>query len=175
MTESLSYPIGRHVAKPAYSAAERAQLLDRLAAQPAAMAAVLDGLAAAAYERPYRPGGWTVRQLVHHVADSHLNMFIRVKFALTMDQPTIMPYDENAWAQLPDVAAVDPAQSVVLLTALHARIVAVFRALAPEQFTRGLLHPENGRMTVEQVLAMYAWHGDHHIAHIRTFREREGL
>lgn len=175
MTEPLSYPIGRHQSQPTYTAAERAVLIDRLAAQPAALAAALSGLPDAALETPYRPGGWTVRQLVHHVADSHINMCIRVKFALTEFEPTIMPYDQDQWVLLPDATSVDPAVSVALLSALHVRMVAIFRSLIPEQFQRGLMHPENGRMTIEQVLALYAWHGDHHIAHITSLRQREGF
>jgi uncharacterized damage-inducible protein DinB len=172
MDRSLSYPIGEHVPKASYAPAERAALIARLAAQPAALAAALSGLDAAAFEQPYRPGGWTVRQVVHHVADSHINMFIRVKFALSVNEPTIMPYDQDAWVAHPDVAAVPPMVSVTLLASLHERLVALFRALTPEQFSRALMHPENGRMTIEQVLALYAWHGDHHIAHITGFRTR---
>jgi hypothetical protein len=175
MTEHLSYPIGRHDAQPSYSAGERAAFIARLAAQPAALAASISGLPDAAWAMPYRPGGWTVQQVVHHVADSHVNMFIRVKFALSEDEPTVKPYDQDAWVQHADVLALSPLVSVALLAALHDRLVALFRALTPGQFTRGLLHPENGRMTIEQVLALYAWHGDHHIAHIGAFRQREGL
>ena len=173
--ETLSYPIGRHVAKPSYSAEERAALIDRLAAQPAALAASLSGLSDESLEHPFRAGGWTVRQMVHHVADSHVHMYIRAKFALSDDEPTVRPYDQDTWVQHPDVAAVAPMVSVALLAALHERCVALYRALTPEQFARGIMHPENGRMTVEQILAMYAWHGDHHIAQITAMRERERL
>jgi uncharacterized damage-inducible protein DinB len=175
MTDAVSYPIGRHTPQPAYSADDRKLLVARLAAQPAALAAALSGLSEDALQRPYRPGGWTVRQLVHHVADSHVNMFIRVKFALSEDEPTIKPYDQDGWVQQGDVEAVSPMVSVALLSALHERVVALFRSLTPGQFTRGLVHPENGRMTLEQVLALYAWHGEHHIAQVVAFRTREGV
>ena len=174
MDRSLSYPIGEHVPQASYSASEREGFIARLAAHPAALAAALAGLSDSAFEQPYRPGGWTVRQVGHQVADSHINMFIRVKFALSVNEPTIMPYDQDAWVTQPDVAAVPPMVSVALLASLHERLVALFRALTPEQFSRALMHPENGRMTVEQVLALYAWHGDHHIAHITAFRGRAG-
>jgi uncharacterized damage-inducible protein DinB len=174
VTDPLSYPIGEHQAQPTYTPDERAANIARLAAQPAALAASLSGLPAHAFAHPYRPGGWTVQQLVHHVADSHVNMFMRVKLALSEHEPTIKPYDQDAWVEQPDVQSVAPMVSVALLAALHERVVALLRALTPEQFTRGLMHPDNGRMTVEHVLALYAWHGDHHIAHITALRQREG-
>ena len=170
---TLSYPIGEHAKKSSYSSDERVGFITRLAAQPAALAAAVSGLSDAAFERPYRDGGWTVRQLVHHLADSHLNMFIRVKLTLSEHEPTIKPYDQDAWVQQADVTAVSPMVSVALMSTLHERAVALFRALSAEQFSRALIHAENGRMTIEQVLALYAWHGDHHIAHITSFRARE--
>ena len=172
---TLSFPIGQHVAQAAYSAEERKTNIARLAGQPAALAAALSGLAEDGFARPYRPSGWTVQQLVHHIVDSHVNMFVRVKLALSEDEPIIKPYDQDAWVLQPDVAAVAPMVSVALLSALHERVVALYRALTAEQFARGIMHPENGRMTVEQILAMYAWHGDHHIAQITAMRERERL
>ena len=174
MDRSLSYPIGEHTALASYSAEQRVGLIAQLAAQPAALAAAVSGMPDASWALPYRPDGWTVRQLVHHVADSHINMFIRVKFALSEDEPTVKPYDQDVWVQHADVALVSPMVSIALLSTLHERAVALFRALTPEQFVRGLMHPENGRMTIEQVLALYAWHGDHHIAQIRSFRGRTG-
>ncbi len=173
MSDALSYPIGKHVRRPDYTADERTAFIDRLAAQPAALAAAFAALTDEQVAQPYRPGGWTVRQLVHHVADSHLNMFVRVKLALSEDEPTIKPYDQDAWVAQADVDAVSPSVSIALLSALHERAVALFRSLSPDQFARGLMHPENGRMTIEQVLALYAWHGDHHIAHVS--RVRQGL
>ena len=175
MSDTLSYPIGRHAKQATYTPKERVALITRFAAQPSALAAAVSGMTDASWEQPYRPGGWTIRQLVHHVADSHVNMFVRVKLALSEDEPTIKPYDQDLWVQQADVVAVSPMVSVALLAALHERAVAFFRALTPGQFLRGLMHPENGRMTIEQVLALYAWHGDHHIAHITSFRERERM
>jgi uncharacterized damage-inducible protein DinB len=167
MSDALSYPIGRFHRQPTYTPEERQAFIDRLAAQPAALAAALAALTPEQVEQPYRPGGWTVRQVVHHVADSHMNMFIRVKLALSEAEPTIKPYDQDAWVQHTDVAAVSPSVSIALLAALHERIVALLRTLTAEQFARVLMHPETGRQTIEQVVALYAWHGDHHIAHVR--------
>ena len=125
-------------------------------------------------ETPYRPGGWTVRQVVHHVPDSHLNAFCRFKLALTENEPTIKPYDESAWAELADVKAVPIATSLTLLEAVHERWVAILRAMTPADFGRQLIHPETGRQSLDQVLALYAWHGPHHTAHITSLRERNG-
>jgi hypothetical protein len=163
------YPIGRFQRRPSYIAAERAAFVDRLAGHPAQVAAVLDGLADAALDEPYRPGGWTVRQLVHHLADSHANAYVRIKLALTEDEPTIKPYNHEAWVRTPDMA-VPVASSVTLLAAVHERLVALLRPVGDAEAARALIHPEIGRMTVDQVIAMYAWHGDHHVAHIRTWR-----
>lgn len=170
MSEALSYPIGRFHRQPTYTPDERHAFIDRLAAQPAALAAALAALTPEQVERPYRPGGWTVRQVVHHVADSHMNMLIRVKLALSEAEPTIKPYDQDAWVQHADVATVSPMVSIALLVALQERMVALLRTLTDEQFARVLLHPETGRQTIEQVVALYAWHGDHHIAHVRGAR-----
>jgi hypothetical protein len=170
----LRYPIGRLEKRDRYSEAERRALVDRLAAQPAALRAAVAGLDDAQLDTGYRPGGWTVRQLVHHVADSHVNAYVRVKLALTEDEPTVKPYDQDAWVTLADVRAVPPEVSLAMLDAVHARLVAVLRALAPADYRRRLMHPENGPMTIDDVLAMYAWHGDHHVAHITGLRARMG-
>ncbi|MCC6241954.1 MAG: putative metal-dependent hydrolase [Gemmatimonadaceae bacterium] len=168
MSDSLSYPIGKFVRQSSYTAEARASHIARLAAQPAALASAVEGWSEEQLERRYRPGGWTVRQLLHHVADSHMNMFIRLKLALSEDAPTIKPYDQDAWVLQGDVAAVAPAVSLALLEALHVRIVALLSSLSPAEFSRTLLHPESGEMTVDQLVALYAWHGDHHIAHVRN-------
>ncbi len=162
------YPIGAFVRADRYTEVERAAFIERLVAQPAAMAAAVSGLSADQLNSPYRVGGWTIRQLVHHVADSHVHMYIRVKLALSADEPLINAYDQDAWAQMADVTAVSPLVSLSIMATIHERVVATFRSLSQTDFERGLMHPENGRMTVEQVLATYAWHGDHHIAHIRA-------
>ena len=120
----------------------------------------------------YREGGWTIRQVVHHVPDSHLNAFIRLKFALTENEPTIKPYDEAAWAELPDVRETPIETSLVLLEKLHDRWVRLLRALKPEDFSRRFVHPEHGAVNVDWLVAMYAWHGQHHAGHARQGRER---
>lgn len=171
----LSYPIGRYEPHGAPTAAERAEWTTALAALPAALRLAVAGLTPAQMAAPYRPGGWTVRQLVHHVADSHMNAYVRFKLALTEPEPTIKPYDEARWAKLPDVDAVDPAVSLALLDALHARWAALAERLTPEEWTRTFRHPERPRpMRLDDALGMYAWHGRHHTAHVTRLREREG-
>lgn len=122
-------------------------------------------------DTPYRDGGWTLRQLAHHLADSHMHAYARVKFALTEDWPTIKPYDEKRWAQTAETSGPVEA-SLVLLTALHTRWAALLEALTPEQWNRGYVHPENGRTTLTQVAALYDWHGRHHLAHVNGLRTR---
>ena len=173
--DTTKFPIGTFSRRASYSADERASHIARLAAQPAALAAAISGLDDAALDTPYRDGGWTVRQLVHHVADSHANAYIRVKLALTEVDPTIKPYDQDAWGLLADIREISPLVSVGMLAALHARLDAVLRAMQPDDFTRGLVHPENGRMTLDMLVALYAWHGDHHVAHIRNMRAKPSL
>jgi hypothetical protein len=126
-------------------------------------------------DTPYRPGGWTVRQVVHHIGDSHINSIVRFKLALTEETPTIRPYDEALWAELPDsrTAPVDP--SLALIDTLHARWVLLLRSMSEQDFERRFHHPEHDRtFTLARTLAMYAWHGQHHIAHITRLRERMG-
>ncbi|AMW04534.1 YfiT family bacillithiol transferase [Gemmatimonas phototrophica] len=166
-----SYPIGRFQRSPEYTATERAEHIARIGLQPTRLAAVLEPLADTDFASPYRPGGWTVGQLVHHMADSHLNAFVRVKLGLTEEHPTIKPYDQDAWAALPDATSLSPHVSVALFAATHIRLHAVLEAMTPAQFARTILHPENGAMTLDQVVAMYAWHGDHHIAQLERYRD----
>jgi hypothetical protein len=125
-------------------------------------------------DTPYRPGGWTVRQVIHHVPDSHMNMYVRLRMALTEDEPTIKPYDEARWAELEDARTADVEVSLDLLAALHHRWVLLARALTPEDLARRFRHPERGVLTLDQALAMYAWHCRHHLAHITRLRERMG-
>jgi hypothetical protein len=166
-----SFPIGRFARQDSYTDAERADHVARIALQPARLAAALDGLDEQDFAAPYRPGGWTVGQLVHHMADSHVNAYIRVKLGLTEHEPTIKPYDQDAWVQLVDAKTLSPHVSVALFAATHIRLHAVLQSMTADQFARRLMHPENGWMTLEQVSAMYAWHGDHHIAHLENYRE----
>ena len=176
MTSTITdprYPIGRFTPVAA-SEQVRRQAIDDLDALPARMREAVSGLTDPQLDTPYRDGGWTVRQVVHHVADSHLNGFSRMKLALTEDRPTIKPYDENAFATLADMhLPVDV--SLALLEALHTRWVAVYRSLAPEQFDRVFLHPEfSEAQTVDRHLQMYGWHSRHHVAHITELRRRLG-
>ena len=167
--DHLRYPIGRPQLPTAPLApAERAAYLQQLAELPAQLAATAERLGAGRLARPYRPGGWTGQQVIHHVADSHINAYCRFRLALTEDNPTIRPYDEAAWAALPDVAATPVAVSLALLENLHSRWVALLHHLTDAQWQRTFLHPETKRIsTLEQTLVLYAWHGRHHLAHLQ--------
>lgn len=167
------YPIGRFEAPATLTGRERTALIDAVAAMPGAMERAVGGLSQPQLDTPYREGGWTVRQVVHHVPDSHLNAYVRFKLALTEAEPTIKPYDEALWAELPDARG-EIATSLALLAALHARWVALLRALGDVEFARTYLHPELGTVSLERALALYAWHGRHHVAHITSLRERRG-
>jgi uncharacterized damage-inducible protein DinB len=172
--DSLKFPIGKFVRPPRLTPAERAAAIDAIAATPAKFRDAVHGLSAAQLDTPYRPGGWTVRQLVHHMPDSHMNAYVRFKLALTEDNPTIKPYDEALWANLPDTAGTAPETSLTMLTVLHERWVALLRAMEPAAFSRPLVHPDNGPMNLDQLLALYAWHGPHHTAHVTSLRQRMG-
>jgi uncharacterized damage-inducible protein DinB len=167
----LRYPIGRLQRKSSLTPSERRSAIDALGAAPAQLRAAVRGLSDAQLDTPYRPGGWTVRQLVHHVADSHMNAYTRLRFALTEDDPTIKPYDEAAWATLAD-SALPVGVSLDLLDRMHERLVYLLRALPDAAFQRTLVHPENGPMTVDSLLVTYEWHGRHHTAHVTALRER---
>lgn len=171
---SLQYPVGRFTAPDVITEALRTPAILALQSLPAAMRAAVDGLSDAQLETPYRDGGWTVRQVVHHVADSHMHAYIRVKFALTEESPTIRPYDESAWAVLPDVMTVPTEVSLSLIDGIHARWVACLRGLQSEQFARPFVHPELGPQRLDLALLRYEWHGRHHVAHITGLRTRMG-
>ena len=174
-TADLRYPVGRFTVDAGAAPAGRASAIAEIAALPARLREAVSGLTEAQLDTPYRPGGWTVRQLVHHVADSHVNAYVRLKLALTEDAPTIKPYEEARWAELPDTFAVPIDASLQLLDALHARWVALLRALPPEEFARTVRHPEHPQpMSVDHLTAMYAWHSRHHVAHVTALRAREG-
>jgi hypothetical protein len=168
------YPIGPFTVPGSLTAAERARCIDQIAAAPEGLRRAVAGLTAAQLDTPYRDGGWTVRQVVHHVPDSHLNAYVRFKLGLTEDRPAIKTYEEKDWALTPEVAAVPIGVSLDLLEALHLRWVALLRAMSAADFARTITHPEWGTPTLEQMLAQYAWHGRHHTAHITTLRERMG-
>lgn len=175
MTKSdLQYPIGRYESPAAYTPDWRATAIAQLAATPAAMRAALDGLTDEQLDTPYRPGGWTVRQVAHHVPDSHLNMYIRLKWTLTEDRPTIKPYDEVAWAELEDSRTTPIEVSLRLLEAVHVRADALLRAMAEADFDRRYLHPDSGEHPLNHLVGLYAWHGRHHVAHVTALRARMG-
>ena len=171
--EDLRYPIGKFRPPAENTPAVRTEQIETLRLLPERLRAAVAGLNDAQLDTPYRDGGWTVRQVVHHVADSHANSYVRFKLALTEDWPTIKPYDEAAWARLPDSSqAIEP--SLVLITGLHQRLVALLESMSEGDFDRGFNHPERGRMTLASNLALYAWHSHHHTAHITGLRARRG-
>lgn len=173
-SSDLRYPVGRFSFPDSTTAQQISGWIDDIARAPEALRAAVHGLDDTQIEAPYRPGGWTVRQVVHHLADSHLNAYTRFKLALTEERPTIKPYDEAAWANLEDTFTVPIAVSLDLLDALHIRWVALLRSLTADQMQREFVHPEHTRsMRLAGALAMYAWHGRHHVAHITALRERE--
>lgn len=166
------YPIGRFQALAEISSDDRLLAIVTLAELPSELRNVVRGFDGAQLDAPYREGGWTVRQVVHHLADSHMNAFIRVKLALTEEWPTIKPYDEAAWARLHDAAG--PIEwSLELIESLHARWVMLLQSLQGPQWERGFVHPERGRQSVEAATLLYAWHSRHHVAHIQYLRQRE--
>jgi hypothetical protein len=167
------FPIGPFEHRDTLTPDERRELIDQIAAAPARLREAVAGLTAVQFGTPYRDGGWTVQQVVHHLPDSHLNAYTRLKLALTEDQPTIRPYDESRWAQLEDSFATPVEISLALLESLHARFVVLLRSLPPEAFRRTFRHPDHdGVQTIDWLVAMYAWHGRHHVAHITGLRQR---
>ncbi len=171
----LRYPIGQADLSAPVTPERRSDLIADIANGPSALRAAVAGLSARQLDTPYRPGGWTVRQVVHHVPDSHANAYIRFKQALTADDPTIMVYDEAKWAELWDGHDIPIDVSLAMLDALHVRWIALLRGMKPEAFARGYVHPEyKRRFTLDQALALYAWHSRHHVAHITELRSREG-
>ena len=174
MSEDLRYPVGKFSRDPNVDAVKRAALIGQLAEAPARLAAAVHGLDDTQLDTPYRPGGWTVRQVAHHVPDSHMNAYVRMKLCVTENSPTIKPYDEAAWARLPDGQAGGVEGSLALLEHLHERWVRFMRALPAEAFGRTLIHPESGLLSLDALVAMYAWHGQHHTAHVTSLRQRSG-
>ena len=168
------YPIGKHETPRTVSAAEQAVLVEQIAAVPARLRAAVERLSPSQLDTPYRPGGWTVRQVVHHIPDSHVNAYVRFKLAATEDEPTIRPYDEALWAELPEAKTGPIDLSLALLDALHERWVAAIRALPAASFERTFRHPDLGVMSLNQQLALYAWHGRHHTAQITALAARAG-
>ncbi len=174
MTKDPRYPIGEHKRKDSITEHERLQLIQQIADAPANLRAAVRGLTETQLDTPYREGGWTVRQVVHHLPDSHLNAYVRCKLAMTENRPTIKPYEQQLWAELPDAKTGPVEPSLSLLESLHTRWVSFLQSLQPSDFARTLLHPESGVMSLDAVLQLYAWHGRHHTAQITSLKERMG-
>ncbi len=170
----LRYPLGPFAFDGAVTDEKRHLWTSEIAAAPGRLRAAVDGLDDDRLDTPYRPGGWTVRQVVHHIADSHLNAYVRMRLALTEPNPTVRGYDQAAWAALNDASIAPPAVSLALLEALHRRWVLLLTSLDPGDWSCPLQHSEAGPMTVDTLLQLYAWHGRHHTAHITELRKREG-
>ena len=170
----LRYPIGEFKFEAPLTDADRQACLAKIEETPARMRAAVAGLNEDQLNTPYRPGGWTVRQVVHHVPESHLNSYVRFKLAITEDEPTIKPYFEDRWAELDDARKAPIALSLDLLEALHGRWIWFLRSLKQDDFQRTFRHPELGIVSVDKNIALYAWHGQHHVAHITSLRERMG-
>jgi uncharacterized damage-inducible protein DinB len=171
-TDDLRYPIGRAKLEKRLSDADRVTAIDDVAVAPRNLRNAVAGLTDEQLDTPYREGGWTVRQLTHHVADSHINAYTRFRLALTEDNPTVKTYDESEWAKLEDSRTMPAKVSLDLLELLHERWVVLLRSMQSEDFQRTIQHPENGPMTLDALLCMYQWHGKHHTAHVTALRER---
>ncbi len=170
----LRYPIGTFAPQESYNQAELDACIERIATLPQRLATAASTLTDAQLDTPYREGGWTLRQVIHHVADSHLNAFIRLKWTLTEETPLIKAYNEKAWAQTPETTA-PPALSLQLITALHAKWVALLKHNTSADWQRSFLHPETNKyVRLDRQVALYAWHGDHHLGHINSLKERMG-
>ncbi len=168
----LRYPIGKFHFDGPLTDEQKRESLDDIAKAPAELRAAVKGLSDKQFETPYRPDGWTVRQVVHHVPDSHLNAYTRFKLALTEEEPTIKPYAEDRWARLADTASTPIETSLTLLDSLHDRWIRLLRSLKADDWKRTFRHPELGLVSLEKNLSLYAWHGRHHVAHITSLRQR---
>ena len=169
------YPVGKFVMESDVTPAKREAAIAEIDATPAKLRAAVSGLDDTQLDTPYREGGWTIRQVAHHVPDSHLNAYIRLKLALTETEPTIKPYEEQHWAELADSKTMPIAVSLDLLDALHKRWMVVVRSMKDTDFARTFVHPAFPKpMTLDTILFMYAWHGRHHVAHVTEVRKRKG-
>jgi uncharacterized damage-inducible protein DinB len=169
----LRYPIGKYQPVEKLSEQDRQKLLAQIEEAPKKLRAAVAGLSREQLNTPYRDGGWTVQQVVHHLADSHMNSYVRFKLALTEDEPTIKPYNETRWAELSDSKNTPVETSLALMDALHERWVNLLRGMSPADFARKMKHPERGSITLDDTLGLYAWHSRHHVAHITSLRERK--
>ncbi len=168
------YPIGKFQPEPNQTAAQRAEWIQDVAELPARLASMVHGLTAEQLDTPYREGGWTVRQVVHHLADSHMHSYARFRFALTENTPVIKPYEESAWAELLDARTAPPELSLALLDALHGRWVILLNSFSDEDWHKAFRHPEMGDVPLVKALNLYSWHGRHHVAQITSLGERMG-
>ena len=168
----LRYPIGKFQLEPELNDVSRQNLIRQIAETPVKLREAIKGLTEEQLDTPYRPGGWTVRQVVHHIPDSHLNAYIRFKLGMTELEPLVKPYKENLWAELVDAKSSPIEPSLALLESLHQRWTVFLRSMATADFARTVNHPENGIMTLDKILQLYAWHGQHHVAHITSLRQR---
>lgn len=168
------YPVGKLVRKSVLEPQVRAQAIATIAALPFQLADAVRGLDQQQLDTPYREGGWTVRQVVHHLADSHVNAYVRTKLLLTENHPTVKPYAEEHWAELADAKTAAIGGSLLIVTALHERWVHCLRSLAASDFAKTLHHPDNGAMTLDDLLSIYEWHGRHHVAHVTALRSKMG-
>jgi hypothetical protein len=167
--DELRYPIGKYNGE-----GDVRQWIEQIAAAPGQLRKAVEGLSPSQIDTPYRPGGWTVRQVIHHFPDSHINSYVRFRLALTEDEPTIKPYDQERWATLADSRIAEIETSLALLESLHVRWVLLLRSLTADDWKRTFRHPELGLVTLEWNAGLYAWHGRHHTAHVTRLRERMG-
>ena len=174
MNADLRYPVGRYKAPETIDASRRVVWIGQIENLPGNLQRAVSGLTGAQLDTPYRAGGWTVRQVVHHLSDSHLNSYTRFRLALTENSPTIKPYDEGAWAELADAKSAPIAPSLALLDGLHTRWAQLLRSLSDAEYARTFKHPEIGEIRLDWALGLYDWHCRHHVAHITNLREREG-
>jgi DinB superfamily len=168
------YPIGKFQPKTSIDASERNEAIQNIAETPSQLKTAIKGLTESQLDTPYREGGWTVRQVVHHMSDSHMNSYVRLRLALTENEPTIKPYEEQLWAELYDARNAPVAPSLQLLESLHERWVMLLRSLKPSDFSRTFRHPVNGVRDIDWLLQIYSWHGRHHVAHITSLRQKIG-
>lgn len=174
MSEDLRYPIGKFSPQENYTTQNLTEFIQRIADLPQKLEAAIRNLNASQLDTPYREGGWTVRQVIHHVADSHMNAYIRVKWTLTEDAPMIKAYLEKFWAETPETKA-DPSLSLNLLKSLHEKWVTLLKGLSPQELKKAFTHPDTKKLvTLETLMGMYAWHGDHHLRHVTALKKRMG-